>query len=64
MLFLFITKTNWLNNCPPEIKPNFFRRYVDDIFVLFESPEQIKQFQEYLNLCHVNITFTIENEKK
>ena len=27
----------WLQRCPQEIKPLFYTRYVDDIFVLFES---------------------------
>ena len=26
----------WLERCPQEIKPLFYRRYIDDIFVLFE----------------------------
>ena len=28
---------NWLNNCPQGFKPVFYRRYVDDIFILFKS---------------------------
>ena len=32
---------NWLNKCPIEFKPSFYRRYVDDIFVLFQSPESV-----------------------
>ena len=39
---------NWLNRCPIEFKPNFYRRYVDDIFVLFESPESAHSFCEYV----------------
>ena len=35
----------------------------DNIFVLFNSPEHLKRFQSYLNSRHVNISFTIENEK-
>ena len=26
----------WLNICPIEFKPSFYRRYIDDVFVLFE----------------------------
>ena len=25
----------WLNDCPDEFKPVYYKRYVDDIFVLF-----------------------------
>ena len=52
----------WLNECPIEFKPKFYRRYVDDIFVLFEKPEHLALFKEYLNSKHVNINFTSENE--
>ena len=31
--------------------------------VLFNSPEHLKLFKSYLNSRHVNISFTIENEK-
>ena len=35
-IFLSHHEENWLNKCPIEFKPSFYRRYVDDIFVLFE----------------------------
>ena len=28
-------ETKWLNDCPDKFKPVFYKRYVDDIFVLF-----------------------------
>ena len=39
---------NWLNKCPTEFKPNFYRRYFDDIFVLFKSPESAHLFHKYV----------------
>ena len=39
----------WLNNCPKQF------RYVDDIFVLFESEDHIKKFEKYLNSRHNNM---------
>ena len=39
----------WLNECPIEFKPKFYRRYVDDIFVLCESQDHLEKFKEYLN---------------
>ena len=50
-------------NCPLEYGPLYYRRLVDDIFVLFNSPEDLKRSHSYLNSCHPNISFTIENEK-
>ena len=41
-------------------KPLFYRRYVDDIFAIFEKPEDRDQFFEMLNKMHKNLTFTME----
>ena len=42
--FLCHYKTKWLNDCPKKFKPVFYKRYLDDIFVLFERPEHVKPF--------------------
>ena len=34
----------WLEQCPNEFKPVFYRRSVDDSFVLFESDEHLSKF--------------------
>ena len=60
--FLSHHKKNWLNKCPVEFKPGFYRRYVDDIFGLFESPESAPSFREYMSSKHQNINFTIKQE--
>ena len=52
----------WLDECPPQIKPKYYRRYVDDIFVLFETVDQFEEFKKYLNSKHPNINFTSELE--
>ena len=44
------------------IKPLFYKRYVDDIFLLFEQELDAKNFLNYLNTQHDNIKFTIEFE--
>ena len=36
-IFLCHHESIWLRDCPPEFKPLFFRRYVDDTFAIFES---------------------------
>ena len=48
----------WLSYCPDEFKPVYYKRYVDDIFVLFRSPHHLEKFNEYLNTKHANIKFT------
>ena len=40
-IFLSLHEKNWLNKFPIRFKPCFYRMYVDDIFVLFKSPEYI-----------------------
>ena len=61
--FLVYHEKNWLEHCPLEYRPLYYRRYVDDMFVLFNSAEHLKRFHGYLNSRHLNISFTIENQK-
>ena len=56
--FLVYHEKNWLEHCPVEYRPLYYRRYVDDIFVLFNSAEHLKRFHSYLNSRHLNISFT------
>ena len=62
-VFLVYHDKNWLEHCPVEYRPLYYRSYVDDIFVLFNSAEHLKRFYSYLNSCHLNISLTMENEK-
>ena len=62
MLFLYTLKKNWLQNWPSDFKPHYYRWYVDEIFVLFISPEHIEAFRNFLNIQLANMSFTIENE--
>ena len=52
----------WLKKCPIKFTPSFYRRYVDDIVVLFESPESAPSFSEYMSSKHQNINFSVEQE--
>ena len=47
--FLCFHEQIWLNECPDEFKPAYCRRYIDDIFVLFRSPDHLEKFKNYLN---------------
>ena len=59
-VFLVYHQKSWLKHCSLESRSLCYRRYVDDIFVLFNSAEHLKP---YLNSCHLNMSFTMENEK-
>ena len=59
-LMLFFYTLERLSN----FKPHYYRGYVDDIFALFTSPEQLKAFQNCPNGRHANKSFTIGNEKQ
>ena len=61
--FLCHHETKWLNDCPEKFKPVFYKRYVDDIFVLFKRPEHVKPFVDYMNSKHKNINFPFEMKK-
>ena len=41
----------------------FYRRHVDDTFAPFSSPDHADDFKEYLSSKHININFSIEEEK-
>ena len=53
---------NWLHN-NLGTKPLFYRRYVDDIFCIFNNEDDATLFFDYLNSRHRNIKFTFEKEE-
>ena len=61
--FLCHHETKWLNDCPEIFKPRFYKRHVDDIFVLFKKPEHVKPFVDYMNSKHKKIYFSCYTEK-
>ena len=50
--FLCFHEQIWLNKCLDEFKPVYYRIYVDDIFILFRSPDHLEKFKNYLNSKH------------
>ena len=62
-IFLCSHETTWLKSCPKSFKPVYYKRYVYDIFVLFEKPEQVSSFVKYVNKRHKNIKFSFETKK-
>ncbi|NJN44452.1 MAG: hypothetical protein HC806_06855 [Anaerolineae bacterium] len=62
-IFMCFNEKIWLDQCPANIKPFLYRRYVDDCFLLFKNRDMAYDFLKYLNSRHPNIKFTIEEEK-
>ena len=48
-VFLCFHEQIWLNDCPEDLKPVYYRRFVDDIFVLCRLPDYLEKFTNYLN---------------
>ena len=63
-IFMCNFEKKWLKDCPHSLKPVFYRRYVDDIFVLFSSLDQAEKFKKYLSSKHLNINFSLEKENE
>ena len=63
-IFMCNFENKWLKDCPHSLKPVFYRRYVDDIFVLFSSLDQAEKFKKYLSSKHPNINFSLEKENE
>ena len=59
-LFMGYNEKNWLSDHGGLDPPIFYRRYVDDIFAVFDSREGALSFLDYLNSRHPNIKFTKE----
>ena len=61
-IFLCLNERKWLEDCPDDFKPIFYKRYVDDTYIIFKQKEHVQHFYDYLNNKHRNIKFTKEEE--
>ena len=61
-VFMSSFENKWLKDCPHGLKPVFYRRYVNDIFVLFFFLDQAEKFKKCLSSKHPNINFSLEKE--
>ena len=61
-LVLVYYEHKWLENCSLQFRPNYYRRYVDDIFLMFKSRDYVKSFLKHMNSQDPNIQFTCEEE--
>ena len=62
-IFMCNLEQKYLNECPPHFKPIFYRRYVDDTFVIFKEKEHARMFLDFINGFHNNINFTLDTEE-
>ena len=62
-VFLYHHEKKWLNDCPNSFKLVFYKRCIDDIFVLFKKSEYAQLFVNYMKSKHKNISLSYETEK-
>ena len=60
--FMCFHEERWLDECPVEFRPLFYKRYLDDCVVIFRKEEDADLFETYINNKHSNIKFTKEVE--
>ena len=60
-LFIRHNEKLWIQNSQGT-PPSFYRRYVDDIFSVFDNSFEAKEYFNYIDTRHHNIKFTVENE--
>ena len=61
-LFLVNYESKWLKDCPVQFAPKYYRRYIDDIFLLFKAKDHVQKSFRYMNSRHPKIKFTYEGE--
>ena len=61
-IFMRSFENKWFKGYSHSLKPVFYRRYGDDLFVLFFSLDQAEKFKKYLSSKHPNINFSLEKE--
>ena len=48
-IFMCFMEQKWLSDCPLDFKPVYYRRYIDDTFLLFRDKSHVTHFLNYLN---------------
>ena len=61
-LCFYEKKKKWLEQCPDQFKPVYYRRYRDDTSVLFKSRNHLIKLRDYLKKCHPNMSFSFKEE--
>ena len=64
--FLVHFEENWLQNCPSDFKPHYYRWYVDYMFVLFTSAKNLEAIRNFLNgvmlICRIQLNVKSKTE--
>ena len=63
-VFLCHWEEIWLRKCPKKFAPLYYKRYMDDTFLLFNSHDDVKKFHKYIGSRHKSMTFTFETERE
>ena len=42
-------KEIWLGKCPKQFAPKYYKRFMDDTFMLFNSQDDVEKFHKYIN---------------
>ena len=50
--FLCHYKKEWLDNCLNHFKPMIYKRYIDNIFILFPSKVHLQRFVDFMSVQH------------
>ena len=61
-IFLCNCEEGMFRTCPDNIKPKFYKRYLDDTFAVFGNEHQAISFYNFINFVHNNIKFTAEHQ--
>ena len=61
-IFMCSFENKWLKDCLCSLKPVFYRRCVDDIFILFSSLDQAEKFKKYFCFKYPNINVSLERK--
>ena len=62
-IFLCHCEVIWLRDRSLECKPSYYKRFVNDIFILFESETQVGSLKKFMNTSHPKTKFTYEKEQ-
>ena len=62
-IYMSFHEQKWLADCPPDFASIFYRRYVDNTFVVFKQESHAPLVFQYINAQHPNISFTAEHEQ-
>ena len=56
-------KIIWPEKYFKKFRPIYYKKFLDDIFLLFEKPEYLQLFLAYMNKEHPHIKFSNETRK-